>query len=100
MEERRRPRLRPPSAAELAQTFTPPPPPDFRLTAIAVPLYFGSTALDSYALLHARTAPQAPLEDRQGASRGLASAAVPRPKGFADLDACPTEQGALGVLKE
>ena len=48
----------------LAQTFTPPPP-DFRRPAIAGPLYFVSTALDSSALPHARTAPQTPLVSRQ-----------------------------------
>ena len=54
----------------LAQMFTPPPPPpppDFRHPPIAGSLHFSSTALDSPALLNARTAPQTPLESRQDA---------------------------------
>ena len=43
------------------------PPPDFRLPAIAVTRYFDSTALDSSASLHARTAPQTPLASKQDA---------------------------------
>ena len=67
----------------LAQTFTPPPPPPgFRRHAIAGPLYFVSTALDSSALPHARTAPQTPLESRQGACPMDSAQQAGRAEGF------------------
>ena len=57
----RRSRWSPPCTA----AWDIPPPPDFRLRPIAMSLHFLSTALDSSALLHARTALQTQQKSRQ-----------------------------------
>ena len=71
------------AAARLpSRSSTDAPPPDFRRPAIAGPLYFVSTALESSALPHARTAPQTPLESRQGACPMDSAQQAGRAEGF------------------